>query len=296
MAKHESYTNWASISDFCSLHHDTYPFIDPTKADLSGKSVFITGASKGIGRATAISFAKAGCKQIAIAARSSLDEVVTAIKSAAKDPSNPPTVLALTIDVTSASSVEAAAKEVSKAFDGKVDAVISNAGYLEHFQLVADMDPVDWWKSWEVNVNGTFLTAKYFLPMLLKSEIKLFVGVSSIGANLIRPGASAYQTNKFAVCRFIEFLDQEYGDQGLIATTIHPGGVLTDLAKAMPEELHASLVDTPELAADGLVWMAKERREWLCGRFVNGCWDYEDLEKRAGEVVERDLLKFRMTI
>jgi FlaA1/EpsC-like NDP-sugar epimerase len=61
---------WLQVRDFVTNHHDTYPFIDPTKANLSGKSVLITGASKGIGKATAISFAKAGCPKIAIAARS----------------------------------------------------------------------------------------------------------------------------------------------------------------------------------------------------------------------------------
>lgn len=290
----QSYTNWPQVSDFASLHHDTYPYIDPTKADLSSKSVFITGASKGIGRATAISFARAGCLRIAIGARSPLDEVVAAIKAAAKGPE--PQVIALNVDVTSAESVRAAADAVSKAFDGKVDVVVANAGFLEPFKLIGDADPLDWWRSYEVNVNGTFLTAKYFLPLLLKSEAKLFVGLSSIGAHLLQPGASAYQTNKFAVCRFAEFLDNEYGEQGLIALTIHPGGVATELALSMPEEIHAWLIDTAELPADGLVWLAKERREWLAGRFVNSCWDFEELEKKKAEVVERDLLKFRMTI
>jgi NAD(P)-dependent dehydrogenase (short-subunit alcohol dehydrogenase family) len=292
--KPSGFTNWPKLAEFCSLHHDTYPFIDPTKADLSSKSVFITGASKGIGKATAISFAKAGCRRIAIAARTPLDSTVQAIKAAA--PGAEPQILALNVDVTSAESVKAAADEVAKAFDGVVDVVVSNAGYLETFTPVAEADPVDWWRSWEVNVNGTFLTAKYFLPLLLKSEAKVFVGLSSIGAHLLKSGASAYQTNKFAVIRFIEFLDHEYKDDGLISVAIHPGGVPTDLAYGMPENMHQLLVDTPELPADGLVWFAKERKEWLAGRFINSCWDFEEMEKKQKEIVDKDLLKFRMTI
>ena len=69
--------NSPQIAAFVSkAHDDTYPFITPTGSELSGKSVLITGASKGIGRATAIRVAKAGCSKIALAARSSLDEVV----------------------------------------------------------------------------------------------------------------------------------------------------------------------------------------------------------------------------
>ena len=62
----------AGINSTQIIHNDTYPFIDPANKDLSGRSVLITGASKGIGRSTALSFARAGASNIAIAARSSL--------------------------------------------------------------------------------------------------------------------------------------------------------------------------------------------------------------------------------
>jgi shikimate 5-dehydrogenase len=68
-------TSWFKARDFVSNHADTYPYISPLSQNLSGKSVLITGASKGIGRATAISFARAGCSKIALAARSPLSEV-----------------------------------------------------------------------------------------------------------------------------------------------------------------------------------------------------------------------------
>src|SRR3569833_1178667 len=76
-------TNWPQVAKFVNTHNDTYPSISPEKANLSGKSVLITGASKGIGKATACRFAAAGCSRIAIAARSSLSEVEEAIQSAA---------------------------------------------------------------------------------------------------------------------------------------------------------------------------------------------------------------------
>lgn len=66
------------------VHNDTYPAIDPTQHDLAGKAVFISGATRGIGRATSISFAKAGASFIAIGARSDLKPTETAIKEAAK--------------------------------------------------------------------------------------------------------------------------------------------------------------------------------------------------------------------
>ena len=278
-------------------HKDTYPLIAPDKADLSGKSLFITGASKGIGKATAVHFATAGCSKIAIGARSPLDDVVAAIHAAAKAAGQPePQVLAVNVDVSSRESVEAAAKEIGTAFGGSLDILITNAGYLEDWKPVADTDPLDWWKSWEVNINGTYLCAHYFIPLVLKSQLKTVITVSSIGGLMIRPGASAYQTSKFAICRFTEFLDQEYHDQGLMAYTIHPGGVPTELAFNMPTDAHGVLVDTPELAADAMIWLAKEPREWLAGRFLSVNWDMEELEARKDEIVEKDLLKFRLKL
>jgi len=289
-------TNWPDIASYVTNHHDTYPAIDPTKADLRGKSVFITGASKGCGKATAIAFAQAGCTRIAIAARSNLDDVVTAVKAAARDKSAEMQVVAVNVDVTSNESMAAAAAQVSKAFDGVVDAVIANAGYLEEWAAMHEADPVEWWTSWEVNVNGVYLTAKYFIPMLLKSDTKLFVALSSVGAHLLRKNASSYQVNKFAIIRFVEFMQEEYADAGIVAVSVHPGGVKTDLALKMPSEMHEVLIDTPELFAHSMVWLADKRREWLGGRFINSCWDLGELEGKKDDVVRRDLFKFRMTV
>ena len=289
-------TNWPAIGSYVSDRHDTYPFIDPTKADMRGKSVFITGASRGCGKAAAIAFAQAGCTRIAVAARSDLDDVVAAVKAAARDDSVEMQVVAVKVDVTSTESMAAAAAEVGAAFGGALDAVIANAGYLEAWADMHDSDPVDWWKSWEVNVEGVYLTAKHFAPLLIKSETKLFVAVSSIAAHLIRRSASSYHLNKFAVIRFIEYLNEEYADEGIVAVSVHPGGVKTDLGLSMPDFMHEFLIDTPELFADTMVWLANQRREWLGGRFINANWDMEELEGKKGDVVGRDLFKFRMTV
>lgn len=295
-SNHTNWTNWSAIASYVTNHHDTYPAISPSHADLRGKSVLVTGASKGCGRATAVSLAQAGCTRIAIAARSSLDDVVAAVKDAARDKTAEMQVVAVKVDVTSAESMAAAAATVSDAFGGVLDAVVANAGYLENGRLMHEADPDEWWYSWEVNVKGVFLTAKYFLPMLLRSETKLFVAVSSVAAHLLRPSASAYQVNKFAVVRFVEFVQEEYGPQGIVAVSVHPGGVKTDLALGMPQYLHESLIDTPGLFADSIVWLAHKRREWLAGRFVNACWDLGELEGKKEDVVARDLFKFRMTV
>ena len=290
-------TNWPTVASYVSARNDTYPFIDPTKADLTGKSVFITGASKGIGKATAIRFAMAGCSKILLSARSDMADVEGAVKDAAEKANRPqPLVHSMKVDITSEESVRVASETAAEILGGSLDILINNAGYLEEWKPIAESDPGEWWWTWEVNIKGAYLAARYFIPLLLKSPSKVLINVSSIGAHLISSGASGYQTVKFALCRLTEFMDTEYRQQGLTAISIHPGGVKTDLAMNMPPEMQSALIDTPELAADTMVWLCRERRDWLAGRFASVNWDMEELEQKKQEIVERNLFKFRLVI
>lgn len=208
----------AVLSFTKTVRHDTYEFISPKKVDLSGKSVFITGASKGVGRETALSFAAAGCSEIAVGARSDLSSLVGEIKEAAKKAgrTREPKVVNLKLDVTSEDSVKAAAETISKEFGGKLDILINNAGYLEEWLPVGEAKPSEWWTTYEINVKGVFLCCRYLIPLLLESELKAIINTSSVGAIGVMHGASAYQSSKFAVTRVTEFIANEYGEKGLI--------------------------------------------------------------------------------
>ena len=93
-----------------------------------------------------------------------------------------------------------------------------------------------YWQTFNINFNGTYLMLKSLLPLLIEtvekqSTIVDVVNMSSIGANATISGASAYQVSKAAVSRFTEFVDLEYGKQGVNCVAMHPGGALTDLSK-----------------------------------------------------------------
>lgn len=264
---------------------------------MSGKTVFITGASKGIGAATAISFARAGASNIILAARTSLEQVQKDINAAAKEANHPqPKVLALKVDVTSQESVEAAAKRVAESHDS-IDILINNAGYLETWANVDKSDPSEYWdKTWNINLKGVYLVCRSFIPLVLKSSSKYVLNLSSMGGHVVMAGASAYQTTKLAVTRFTEFLMAEYGEKGLIAFSAHPGGVSTELARGMPEWMHEELMDTPQLAGDFFVKAVAERREWLAGRYVAVNWDWKELEAKKDDIVRKDLLKVKLVL
>lgn len=278
-------------------HHDTYPAISTSNFNLSGKSVLVAGASRGIGKTTAIHLAQAGASRIAIGARSPLNGTAAEIKSAAVAAGHPePMVLPLSLDVLSKASVEAAFATLAKAFDGVLDVLIANAGWCDFFIPIHETEPKKWTHTTNVNLNGAYLCTRYALPLILKSETKTIILVSSVGATYVSPGASAYQVSKLALCRFAEFVDQEYHTQGVIAIASHPGGVQTELAKVIPGEYQKFLIDTEELAADHMVWLAERRREWLSGRLVYSNWDVTELEAKKDEIVEKDLLKFRIAL
>lgn len=128
-----------------TVHSDTYPAIDPTKADLSGKAVYVSGASRGIGREMALSYSKAGASYIAISARGDLSVVEKEIKKAAADAGRiEPKTLSIKVDVTKLESVKNLASEIDKAF-GKLDILVNNAAIIGDFTRIVDSDPDSWW-------------------------------------------------------------------------------------------------------------------------------------------------------
>ncbi|TGO44798.1 hypothetical protein BCON_0460g00020 [Botryotinia convoluta] len=277
------------------IHNDTYPAVTPSQSNCRGKSVFITGASKGIGLALALAYATAGASQISLGARSLSatieDEIINAARKAGHAA---PKVLKHNLDVTDLTSIAKAATLIEEEF-GRLDILVNNAGYLEKFAKLCNGDEKEYWRTWEINIRGVYWVSKAMIPLMLRGGDKTIVNLSSIGAQNLSLGASGYQTTKFALLRFTEFLNVDYGEEGLLAYSVHPGGIPTDLAKGMPSDtFHALLVDTVELASDTMVFLTQEKREWLAGRYISCTWDMPEFISREKEIVEGDKLKMRM--
>ncbi|KAK3720777.1 hypothetical protein LTR37_003440 [Vermiconidia calcicola] len=253
-------SNWTS-----TIHDDTYPAIlSATASNLDGKTMMITGAANGVGRATAIAAARAGASQIVAVDMSSFGKLEEdAIDAAVANGKAKPKVLLLNLDITDRARVQ---------------------------------DVANYWRAFEVNLGGTFNVVRYFLPLLLNTKhgLKTIINVASIGALRVGKGASSYRTTKFALLRWTDALNTDYGEQGLLAYCIHPGALLTDLGGGMPKDAHALLTDKVELPADTMVWLAQERREWLAGRYVSCNWDMPEFVGRKEEIVSGDKLKMRM--
>lgn len=280
-------------------HHDSYPEIDPAtalKGSASGKVVFITGASRGIGQATAVAFARAGAKAVYITARSehALEETARRTVEA-----NAETECAfMACDVTDPEQVKAAIDDCAARFGG-IDVADANAGYLGKWKRIGESDITSWWRSWEVNMRGVYHVIRYAVPHLIESARKRaeeassgghLILISSVGAQLLMPGASDYQVSKHAINRLCEFVNVDHGEEGVKCFAVHPGGVDTDLARKMPEHIHAYLVDKPELAAGFITWLCSGKADWARGRYLSSNWDVTELLQRKEQILADDLL------
>jgi NAD(P)-dependent dehydrogenase (short-subunit alcohol dehydrogenase family) len=267
-----------------TVHHDIYEGIDPrtTLANKAHrKTVLITGAGRGIGRAIAIAFAHAGASRLILTARtaSQLDMVANELRVVSNDID----IIKIETDVTNESQVAA----LFRGIQGEIDVLVNNAGYLEHNIPLAEADTTEWWHTWEVNIKGTYLLTTHFLKNYRGAGT--IINTSSIGSILTSPGFSAYQPGKTAINRITDFIHMEYPN--VRAFAYHPGSVETELAKNLPENMMHMLVDTPELAAGYCVWLTTEQADFLRGRYSDCTWDVNELIKNAKLIVEMDLLK-----
>ncbi|EMT73376.1 hypothetical protein NOF04DRAFT_3605 [Fusarium oxysporum II5] len=281
------------------IHNDTYAAISPSNFDFDGVTVLITGASRGLGLAMAISFAKAGASQIAIGARSDLSASSASIVDAAtKAGRKRPRILELNMDVSDPVSVDGAAAKIRSEF-GRLDIVVNSAGILAGDGKIADSDPEGWARNFAINSNGLYLILRAFIPLLLSCDGKKTIIVSSIGAHCVSPTLSGYQISKLATLRLAEFATTEYGDKGLLVYSIHPGSVATEMVlQQWPQspELSKAFADKPELAGDSIVYLTSEKRDWLAGRYVNVTWDLPELMEKKEWIVAGDRLKLKISI
>ena len=169
---------------------------------------------------------------------------------------------------------------------------------MDRDEKITEVDAADWWRTFEVNILGSFLVSRNFLPLLLKqsSSLKTIVNLSSMWGLTHFPKNTAYQLSKFTIIRLSQILNAEYGDQGVLSFSVHPGSVSTELADILPADLKQFLLDTPALGADTVVWLTAERREWLAGRWVNAAWDMKEILEKKERIVKEDHLKMRLSV
>lgn len=194
------------------------------------KTIVITGASSGIGKAAAKHFAAQGW-QVAATMRQPENETELAGTDHIK---------LYQLDVTKQASIDSAVTQIVNDFE-TVDVVLNNAGYALAGPLEATTSE-QIKRQFDTNVFGLMEVTRAFLPHFRKNKAGLFLNVSSIGGRITFPFISMYHSTKWAVEGFSESLAYELGELGIQVKLIEPGGVSTDFSGrsmdiAMPDEL-----------------------------------------------------------
>ncbi|MWD28545.1 SDR family NAD(P)-dependent oxidoreductase [Aquicoccus sp. SCR17] len=231
-------------------------------AGMNGKTVLITGASRGIGEAAAHVFAEAGAN-VVLCARSGDDIGRIASEIGAK-------ALAHPCDVSDHTEMEAAVEAAVSTFGG-LDVLIGNAGVIEPIARMEEADPESWGKAIDINLKGIFHGMRAALPVMRRGGGGTILSISSGAAHGPIEAWSHYCASKAGVAMLTRCLDHEERGNGIRAIGLSPGTVATQ----MQREIKSSGINPvsrldwsdhipPEWPARALLWMCgAEADHWL---------------------------------
>lgn len=245
-------------------------------SELAGKVAFVTGGGRGIGESVARELAAAGM-EVAVSGRTA--EQVEAVAGSIGG-------RALVGDVSRREDVESWFAEL-----GPVDLLVANAGTGNRGGSPWELDPAEWWRTFEVNMLGVHLCCSAAVPGMLERGAGRIVIVGSGSAYLPGQSETAYTSSKAAVCRYGETLANALGDR-IPVFVISPGMVQTEMTADFPEDAPWT---PPECAPRLVRALASGEFDALSGRYIHAEHDPpESLRGRIDEILEHDWNAIRL--
>lgn len=231
-------------------------------SDFTSKTVVITGASRGIGAATARHFAAMGAN-VVLAARST-DEITDIAQEIGSN------ALAIGCDVASAVQVEHLMIKATETFE-TIDILINNAGVIDPIERLESTDPDAWGKLIDINVKGVFHGIRYALPIMKSKGSGTILNIGSGAATSALEGWSHYCASKAAVHHLTACLHKEEGENNIRAITLSPGTVATEMQTVIASSGINPVSQIPwddhipaDWPAKALAWMATpDSDDWL---------------------------------
>lgn len=218
---------------------------------LEGKVAVITGASKGIGKATALAFAAAGAKVVLAArTREDIEQVASNLSAGGTE------ALAVPTDVTDVEEVKHLMQRTLDVYQ-RLDILVNNAG-SGRFGKVVDFAPNDWEMVLDSNLKGVYLCAKYALPPMLAQGCGQIINVLSIAAKVAFEASSAYCAAKAGALALTKVLATEVRQQNIRVTAILPGSVHTTFWEEIPEHPDFEKMLKPEHVADTIISVCQQ--------------------------------------
>ncbi len=246
--------------------------------EMNGKTVLITGASRGIGADTARVFAKAGAHVFLLArSASQLEDLASEIGDQAT---------AMACDVSKFEDLENAV-QAAVAKTGRVDVIINNAGVIEPISSLEDSDPDSWGQTIDINLKGVYYGMRAVLPVMRAQGGGSILTISSGAAHGPMEGWSHYCASKAAAAMLTRCADKEMRDAGIRAIGLSPGTVATDMQVQIKasgvnpvSQLDPSVHIPAEWPARTLLWMCSADADEFIGTEIS--LRDEDIRARAG--------------
>ncbi|MCH8946449.1 MAG: 3-oxoacyl-[acyl-carrier-protein] reductase [Acidobacteria bacterium] len=240
---------------------------------LKDRVALITGASQGIGRATALLFAERGAR-VVLAARSAdkLAAVEVEIKQAGGES------LAVTLDVSDEEQVKSGIKQALEHF-GHIDILVNNAA-ITRDQLQIRMKRADWEAVLATNLTGAHLCIQRVLPGMLRQRYGRIINVTSVVAQTGNPGQANYVASKAGLIGLTKALAVEVASRKITVNAIAPGFIISPMTDGLPEKNKQALIariplgrmGTDREVAYGIAFLASDQASYVTGHVlgING--------------------------
>lgn len=237
---------------------------------MQNRVAFVTGASRGIGKACALALAEAGAR-VALAARQKdkLEQVAEEIRSKSGD------AYVVELDLASDDSIKNAFAVTSKEF-GRIDILVNNAG-ITRDNLALRMKKEDWNAVLETNLTGTFRAIQQVLQGMMRERWGRIINITSVVGQAGNPGQANYAASKAGLIGLTKSMAQEMASRQITVNAVAPGFIETDMTNGLTPEIKAKVLDSIPLRrlgkaediAAAVRFLASEEAGYITGHVLS---------------------------